>query len=179
VLLTKAAGNENARLGGPADSLDCRPGDAAQLLVGSYGLDEERTSFTNFGPCVDAYAPGELVIAPLPGDWLMLLSGTSFSAPLVSRLLATTSPAPFAVASARASLLALREPNGDIAKRYFPQDLLYDPRPQATMQALGAGHGTGVRQARALWSSRALEWVRWLRRRPALRAAASRGPRPH
>jgi Subtilase family len=128
VLVVKAAGNDGARVTGPGDSLECHPGDQGYLLVGSYGLEHQRSSFSNFGPCVDAYAPGEMVIAPLPGDWLYPLFGTSLAAPLVSRWLAMNAPAPFDLASARAALLALREPSGNLPLAQFPAKWIYDPR---------------------------------------------------
>jgi hypothetical protein len=128
VLVVKSAGNDDARLTGPSDSLECHAGDQGYLLVGSYGLEHQRSAFSNFGPCVDAYAPGELIIAPLPGDWLYPLSGTSLAAPLVSRWLAMNAPAPFDLASARAALLALREPSGNLPLAQFPAKWIYDPR---------------------------------------------------
>src|SRR5439155_15408194 len=85
------------------------------------------SDFSNFGPCVDLYAPGALILAPLPGDWLYPLSGTSFAAPMVSRWLGQRAPAPFDAASARAALLALREPSGDIPLAQFPARWIYDP----------------------------------------------------
>jgi subtilisin family serine protease len=129
VLVVQAAGNEGAMLTTPEDSLECRPADSQHLLVGSYGRARVRSSFTNFGPCVDSYAPGENVVAPLPGNWVFPLSGTSFAAPLVARLLSVAPLRPFDVATARAALLALREPNRDLPPSRFPPALIYDPRP--------------------------------------------------
>jgi hypothetical protein len=126
VLFVRAAGNESSVLNGSTDTLQCRPGDLSQVLVGGYGPRGARSFFTNFGSCVDVYAPGELVVGVLPGGWLFPLSGTSFSTPLVSRLLVFESPAPFSADSARAALLALREPNRNIPRRYFPPDLALD-----------------------------------------------------
>jgi subtilisin family serine protease len=131
VLVAKAAGNDGALVNGPTDSDNCRIGGLGQLLVGSYGYDGEHSRFTNFGACVDVYAPGEDVVVPLPGGWVFPLSGTSFAAPLVARLLSLDSPSPFHVAGARAAVLALREPNRNIPLARFPPAVIYDPRPKA------------------------------------------------
>jgi subtilase family protein len=127
VLVVQSAGNDGALLDEPGDSLDCQPGDANHLLVGSYGYGSQRSYFTNFGRCVDVYAPGENVIAHLPGDWLFPVAGTSFSAPLLTRWLSMTAPQPFDPATTRAALEQAREPNGNLIAGDFPADMLYDP----------------------------------------------------
>jgi len=137
-LVTKAAGNDGALINGPEDSLDCRLGSTGLVLVGSYGRNSVRSSFSNFGGCLDAYAPGEQVIAPLPGDWVMSVAGTSFSAPLAVRLATLTAPAPFAPDTARAALLALRQPNRNLPLALFPPTLVPYARPRPVGQALTA-----------------------------------------
>jgi hypothetical protein len=124
-LLTKAAGNENARLNGPEDSVECRLGGSRRLLVGSYGTNGQRSNFSNYGDCVDLYAPGEDVIVHLPGDWLFPLSGTSFAAPLVTRLLSMTSPRPFDPDTAKANLLGQRGADSKISRNRFPSTMLW------------------------------------------------------
>ena len=131
VLFVRSAGNDAAALNDGDDGAQCRPGDEGQVLVGSYGLDGRRSDFTNFGACVDVYAPGEFVIVPLPGDWLAPLSGTSFAAPLIARLLLFDAPGPFAPATARALLAETREPNRNIALSRFPRELVFDLRAAA------------------------------------------------
>jgi hypothetical protein len=138
-LVIKAAGNDGALTRGPGDSVDCRIGDLHRLTIGSYGFNYQRSKFTNFGACVDAYAPGELVIGPLPGDWLFPLSGTSFSAPLVTRLVASTPGPSFDPQAARQSVLAQRALNGDLPVGQFPPALLYHPNPPG-----GAGQALTV-----------------------------------
>jgi subtilisin family serine protease len=130
VLVMKAAGNDGALTTGAEDDAECQPDNPRRVLVGSYGYDRRRSWFSNFGPCVDVYAPGERVLAPLPGDWVFPLDGTSFSTPMAVRLLVMTVPTPFDPAAARTDLLARREPNRDLSLRLFPPSLLYDPRPK-------------------------------------------------
>jgi len=127
VLVVQSAGNGASLIDGPEDSTACRPGDSHHVLVGSYGRQGKRSIFTNFGECVDVYAPGEDVIAPLPGDWLFPLSGTSFAAPLVARLLSLIAALPFDPTTAHEDLIVKREPNRNLIARHFPSALLYDP----------------------------------------------------
>jgi hypothetical protein len=138
VLVVQSAGNAHSLIDGPQDSVNCRLGDPHHVLVGSYGRGGGRSSFTNFGDCVEVYAPGQDVIGHLPGDWLFPLSGTSFAAPLVARMLSLTAPLAFDPVVAHDELIAKREPNRNLLARYFPSALLYDPN-QAYMSALTAG----------------------------------------
>jgi Subtilase family len=142
VLVVQSAGNGASLINGPEDSIVCRPGDSHHVLVGSYGRQGARSFFTNFGECVDVYAPGEDVIGPLPGDWLFPLSGTSFAAPLVARLLSLTTALPFDPTSAHEDLIVKREPNRNLIARHFPSALLYDPgATKAYMSALTSPTG--------------------------------------
>lgn len=126
VLFVRSAGNGESALNDDDDGLQCRPGDPQQVLVGAYGAAGARSTFTNFGDCVDVYAPGEYVVAPLPGDWLTLLSGTSFSAPLTLRHILFSAPQPFHPESARAALLAERQPGGNLDVSLFRPEQLLD-----------------------------------------------------
>jgi subtilisin family serine protease len=172
VLVVQAAGNDMALIRGPGDDLDCRLGDPSRLLVGSYGRTGARSSFTNFGSCVNAYAPGEDVVTHLPGDWLFPLDGTSFAAPLLARLIAEDAPRPFAADTARATVIHGLEPNGNVPRTKFPRDLLYvgSPLPSADGAARSA-LGTQVAPAR-LVDPVALGKILW-----PLRLARGRHPR--
>jgi subtilisin family serine protease len=127
-LVIKAGGNEGVHLTGLEDSLECRLNSPRLLSIGSYGPGTQRSKFSNFGPCVDAFAPGENVLAPIPGDWLLPLVGTSFSAPMVARLITVDGPHPFDRAAARAFVLRLRGLTQEIPVTRFPAELLYEPR---------------------------------------------------
>ncbi|HEY7374722.1 MAG TPA: S8 family serine peptidase [Polyangia bacterium] len=161
VLVVQSAGNDGARVDSPQDSLDCSPGDPRHLLVGAYGFGGAHSSFTNFGDCVELYAPGETVVTPLPGDWLYPLSGTSFSAPLVVGLSTAKAPSPFTPASARAALDALREPNGNIRPRNFPAPLLYDPAHDPYVSALLAATASARVRPPQRFSAAALNKALW------------------
>jgi len=140
VLTVQAAGNDAAQVDTPADLIECAPGDPTRLLVGSYDLAQERSTFSNFGACVDVYAPGELIVAPYAGGWLLPVSGTSLAAPMVVRLVSLTAATPYDPAGARAQLLAQRLSDGSLTIADFPNDFFYLPgeRPAAT-SALRAG----------------------------------------
>lgn len=129
VLIVRAAGNEGARLDGPQDALDCRDDEPTVSFVGSYGLTGEKSSFTNFGACVDVFAPGEAVLAPVPGDWWYPQFGTSFAAPLVTRLASMLPVASrgFDALAARNALHAMLRPDRSIPRPRFPEELLYVP----------------------------------------------------
>jgi len=142
VLAVRSAGNDGALLNSGDDGAQCHPGDEHQVLVGAYGRDGQRSSFTNFGDCIDVYAPGEGIVAPIPGDWLTLLSGTSFSAPLLARLLALASPAPFSPQTARAFLQRLRLANRNIAIGQFPPEQVFDIAVAASKRSLTAAPPT-------------------------------------
>lgn len=58
------------------------------IAVGSTGKDGKKTPFSNYGPTVAVYAPGVDIYTTAKGGGYGSFSGTSFSAPLVSGLVA-------------------------------------------------------------------------------------------
>lgn len=121
-LVVKAAGNDGALLSGPGDSIECRSGDSERLLVGGYGFDDEPSLVSNYGSCVDVFAPAD-VLAPVPGDWWVPLSGTSFSAPLIARLASAQLGEPFDRERLRSEVLGLRNDAAEIGRENFPPAL--------------------------------------------------------
>ncbi|KXL46662.1 hypothetical protein M433DRAFT_65392 [Acidomyces richmondensis BFW] len=84
-----AAGNsaEEACSSSPASA----GGDAGPAItVGAIGLDSVRASFSNFGACVDVYAPGINVTSAWIGNpWMIkVLDGTSMATPHVTGIVA-------------------------------------------------------------------------------------------
>jgi Subtilase family len=137
-LVIQSAGNESIEIDSAADDLDCAIGDPDHMQIGSYDLDQVRSAFSNFGACVDLYAPGEKVIADYAGGWLTVAAGTSFAAPLVARLASMTAPSPYDPAQARAHLVALGRPDDQsVPLRAFPGDFFYSPGAPVGQALLG------------------------------------------
>lgn len=84
-----AAGNsgEDACTCSPASSGGTR---GPAIVVGSVGITGETSSFSNYGTCVDVYAPGEDIISSWIGapDVVNVLSGTSMATPHVTGIVA-------------------------------------------------------------------------------------------
>ena len=162
-LSVQSAGNGDDEIDGPADSADCRQGDPTHMLVGAYGLDGALASFSNYGLCVDLFAPGKSILAPLPGDWLLPQDGTSFSAPLVARLASMEAPLPFDPSQTRTWLVSLRGSDGNIPAARFPADVVYDPSTAATVDAGAASTRLAnrpfARQATDTVKLRRLLWI--------------------
>jgi hypothetical protein len=170
-LTVQAAGNDGEEVDSGADSLACDLGARLSLLVGSYDPgDQARSTFSNFGSCVDVYAPGQSVVAPYAGDWLFFVSGTSFSAPMVARYVSLTTPTPYDPTEARAALLARRQADGDLPIGLFPTDFFYTPGETPTAFIIG---GAAARRPAVRPPSR-LELHRILRPLSLLRALRGR-----
>ncbi|KAK0936369.1 hypothetical protein LTR29_012042 [Friedmanniomyces endolithicus] len=84
-----AAGNDHSDAcnSSPASSGGLRGG---AITVGSIGMNAHVSSFSNYGDCVDVYAPGEDVISAWIGgrDMVNSLSGTSMATPHVTGIVA-------------------------------------------------------------------------------------------
>jgi hypothetical protein len=135
ILTVQAAGNDGALINSGADSLSCDLGDPKALLVGAYNPGTlAQNSFSNYGACVNLYAPGQAIVVEYAGGWLTWADGTSFSSPLTARYASMSKdvPAPFAPDTARTAVLAATEPgNQFLPVGLFPADFFYTPK-QAT-----------------------------------------------
>jgi hypothetical protein len=176
VLLVHSAGNEATQIDGPADSLDCAPGDLRHLLVGSDDVRQARSTFTNVGACVDVYAPGEQIIAPYAGGWLLPVQGTSFSGRMVAPVVSRAGGPWFDRTAARDALLAQRSADASIPMAAFPRDFFYVPGVPPGVP-LGRIEALPSPARRALPSPvdmrRALAPLRRLQRRPQGQPSAS------
>ncbi|MFE5590767.1 S8 family peptidase [Streptomyces sp. NPDC056549] len=54
------------------------------LTVAASNIRDEETSFSNYGPCVEIFAPGEDIVSARVGGGSVALSGTSMAAPHVA-----------------------------------------------------------------------------------------------
>ena len=83
-----SAGNENQ------DACNASPGAASKgtdvVTVGSVNAEDRRSDFSNFGPCVTVYAPGEFITSTWIGGFnaTNTLNGTSMACPHISGLMA-------------------------------------------------------------------------------------------
>jgi subtilisin family serine protease len=128
VLTIRAAGNDGANINSGADALDCNPTDPAGLTVGSYDpLNGVQNQFSNFGTCVNLFAPGQGIVTMYAGGWLLPVDGTSFASPLTARFASLNAPSPFSVATARQAVLAAVDATGELPASQFPQDFFYAP----------------------------------------------------
>ncbi|KAJ7154422.1 peptidase S8/S53 domain-containing protein [Mycena crocata] len=61
------------------------------MNVGATDIHDNKASFSNYGKCVDVYAPGESIkVASIGGNSVYeVVSGTSFAAPLISGMIAS------------------------------------------------------------------------------------------
>lgn len=83
VFFVAAAGNSNidACLTSPANALQA-------ITVAASDKYDTKASFSNYGPCVDTYAPGVSVTGAWPGNRYAVLSGTSMASPVAAGTLA-------------------------------------------------------------------------------------------
>lgn len=74
-----------ARLGNPTYYPGINLGGFSTITVGATDRDDVVTNYSNIGPCVDIFAPGDYFYAMTANGTVdNILKGTSFSAPLVT-----------------------------------------------------------------------------------------------
>jgi serine protease len=79
ITMIAAAGNEKD------NACNYSPGSSQYVIaVGSSNINDERSSFSNFGSCVDIYAPGSDIVSTSFNNRLATKSGTSMSCAIVS-----------------------------------------------------------------------------------------------
>jgi subtilisin family serine protease len=129
VLTVQAAGNDGAEIDSGSDSISCDLGDPKSLLVGAYNPTSlARNGFSNYGACVDVYAPGQAIVVEYAGGWVTWASGTSFAAPLTARYASMTATSPFDPTTARTAVVANSDPTSHfLPVSAFPSDFFYLP----------------------------------------------------
>ncbi|GAA2504116.1 S8 family peptidase [Streptomyces gobitricini] len=79
VLPVIAAGNDSI------DACNVSPASAARVLtVGATNHQDQETGFSNFGTCLDIYAPGAAIVSAKLGGGSVALNGTSMASPHVA-----------------------------------------------------------------------------------------------
>ncbi|MER7109246.1 S8 family peptidase [Streptomyces sp. NPDC000229] len=79
VLPVVAAGNDSI------DACNVSPASAARVLtVGASDHQDKETGFSNYGPCLDIYAPGAAIVSARLGGGSVALNGTSMAGPHVA-----------------------------------------------------------------------------------------------
>lgn len=74
-----AAGNENN------DACYSSPAAAeGAFTIGATNIYDARASFSNYGACVDLFAPGRNILSTYPNNEFKYLSGTSMATPVVT-----------------------------------------------------------------------------------------------
>jgi len=127
-LTVQAAGNDGQAINTGADALDCVVDEPHSLSVGSYNAGSgQRNSFSNYGACVDLYAPGQSIVTMYAGGWLLPADGTSFAAPLTVRFSSMNGPSPFSVATTRQVVLSNLDSAGNLPADLFPSDFFWTP----------------------------------------------------
>jgi subtilisin family serine protease len=83
LVVVSAAGNDSA------DACQFEPSDSPSVItVGSIDQRDRMSPFSNFGKCVDVFAPGAQIRSSIPGGKYGVMDGTSMSAPHVSAVAA-------------------------------------------------------------------------------------------
>jgi subtilisin family serine protease len=150
VLTLRAAGNEGATINSLADSLSCADGPdelgagSTTLMVGSYNPQSlAMSAFSDRGSCVLLSAPGEDIVLAAPHNFLFVASGTSFAAPLTTRLASMTFAPGTSPTEMRNQLLALRSDGLALASTSFPSELYYKaPASSAPEAQIGLARAT-------------------------------------
>ncbi len=132
LLTVQAAGNDGVKIDTGSDSLSCDLGDPKALLVGAYNPETlVQNTFSNYGACVNVYAPGQAIVVDYAGGWVTWASGTSFSSPLTARLASMTAATPFDPTAARTAIVAKADPTTQfLPVGLFPGDFFYVPGTQ-------------------------------------------------
>ena len=141
VTVVVAAGNSNV------DACTSSPARAASAItVGATTTSDARASYSNFGRCLDLFAPGSSVTSTVPGGGTATYSGTSMAAPHVAgvaavvlslRTLSPSALASYLVEVATTGVVSSAGTDSPNLLSYLPQDSVTptpeQPDPVATV----------------------------------------------
>jgi hypothetical protein len=150
LLTVVAAGNDGSRIDSGSDSLSCDLGDPKSLLVGAYNPGTVvQNMFSDYGACVNVFAPGQAIVVEYAGGWLTWASGTSFAAPLTARYASMTASSPFDPTAERTAVVAKADATSHfLPVALFPSDFFFVPGtqyPEFVIPAVGAKAAPAVR----------------------------------
>jgi hypothetical protein len=144
-LIFQSAGNDGVEIDSPADSADCEPNRVNHPLVGSYDIyrgQAARSVFSNYGDCVDLYAPGEALVLPVANGFYAPVFGTSFSAPLAARYASTLFQQSSDASSLLARVLDARDANRFLPVSIMPAELeAFDTSRITALASISPGSG--------------------------------------
>lgn len=147
-LIVQAAGNEGVKIDGDIDTTDCGDPANGTVMIGAVDYAGERTSFSNYGKCVQYYMMGQGVVVAAPEQFLDVADGTSFSAPLTVRLLSQKTRPEMTYEEKAAELAKLAGSGQVLSNGTFPDELAFDASAKIPVYAL-----TG-RSPRQVYSAR-------------------------
>lgn len=79
IVVVAAAGNENSDACGSSPASE-----KSAITVGATNIEDKITYFSNWGSCVDIFAPGSRIKSTVPNKGIDIFDGTSQASPLVS-----------------------------------------------------------------------------------------------
>ncbi len=144
VTVVAAAGNDNPGI----NACTVSPASAPQAItVGASTKTDHAADFSNYGSCLDLYAPGEGITSDWPKDSagtyrIATLDGTSMAAPHVTGVVALYLEGHPAVTPGQVSqVITSTATAGQITgvNPRYPHDLLFSPQPVPVPEGVSAG----------------------------------------
>jgi serine protease len=120
IIMVTAAGNEND------NACNYSPASSQYVItVGSSTINDERSEFSNYGDCVDIYAPGSDIVSTSFNNRLTTKSGTSMSCAIVSGVISIILQEQPSYTSSQVKLRLIANATKDINRNIVP--FVYKP----------------------------------------------------